>query len=54
MSNNSDMLKLMKLMESSTPKFAGEPEQKPGDQVRGTDVARVGGKDHPFKNRLVG
>ena len=54
MSNNSDMLKLMKLMESSTPKFAGEPEQKPGDQVRGTDVAKVDGKDHPFKNRLVG
>lgn len=54
MSNNSDMLKLMKLMESAAPKFAGEPEQQPGDQVRGTDVAKVGGKDHPFKNRLVG
>lgn len=57
MSNNSDMVKLLKLltlMESASPKFAGEPAQKPGDQVRGTDVAKTGGKDHPFKNRLVG
>lgn len=54
MSNNSDMLKLMKLVESAAPKFAGEPAQKPGDQVRGTDVAKTGGKEHPFKNRLVG
>lgn len=54
MSNNSDMVKLLTLMESAPPKFAGEPAQKPGDQVRGTDVAKTGGKDHPFKNRLVG
>jgi len=30
------------------------PKQKPGDQVRGTDVARKNGKKHPFNNRLVG
>lgn len=37
-------------------KFAGEPEQKPGDQVKGTEKARStkSGKDHPFKGRLVG
>lgn len=29
------------------------PKQKPGDQVRGTEVAKKS-KDHPFKNRLVG
>jgi len=54
MSNNQDMIKLVKLLEGSSPKFAGEPAQKPGDQVRGTDVAKTGGKDHPFKDRLVG
>ena len=37
-------------------KFAGEPEQKPGDQVRGSETANPtkSGKDHPFKGRLVG
>lgn len=37
-------------------KFAGEPEQKPGDQVRGTDVAKKSGKGkkHPFLHQLVG
>lgn len=44
---------LRRLLEKMN-KFAGEPEQKPGDQVRGTEKAKVGGKEHPFKNRLVG
>ena len=44
---------MKKLLEAVT-KFAGEPEQKPGDQVRGTEVAKKGGKEHPFKGRLVG
>lgn len=34
--------------------FAGEPEQKPGDQVRGTEVARGKKGKHPFQGRLVG
>lgn len=46
------MSDMKKLLESMT-KFAGEPEQKPGDQVRGTDKAKHS-KDHPFKGRLVG
>ena len=47
----SDMRKLLESMN----KFAGEPEQKPGDQVRGTEKAtkRKDGK-HPFAGRLVG
>jgi hypothetical protein len=45
-----DMRKLME----SLDKFSGEPKQRPGDQVQGTDQARGGKKDHPFKNRLVG
>jgi hypothetical protein len=47
------MSMMKKLLEAMT-KFAGEPEQKPGDQVRGTDVAKVGTKEHPFKGKLVG
>lgn len=48
------MIKLLQLVESQQ-KFAGEEVgQKPGDQVRGTDKAKTGGKDHPFKGRLVG
>lgn len=43
----------MKSLLEKLYKFAGEPEQKPGDQVRGTDVAKPG-KDHPFKGKLVG
>ena len=36
-------------------KFAGEPEQKPGDQVRGTEKAtKKKSGEHPFKGRLVG
>jgi uncharacterized protein YukE len=35
--------------------FAGQAVgQKSGDQVRGTERAKAGGKDHPFKGRLVG
>jgi hypothetical protein len=45
---------LSALEEASKIRFAGEPKQKPGDQVRGTDRA-VGKKgQHPFQNRLVG
>lgn len=43
----------MKALLEKMIKFAGEPEQKPGDQVRGTEKAKKG-KDHPFKGRLVG
>lgn len=54
MNHNNDMIKLVKLVEGQQ-EFAGEKVgQKPGDQVRGTDKAKVGGKDHPFKGRLVG
>lgn len=35
-------------------KFAGEPQQKPGDQVRGHEKAKMGTKKHPFAGRLVG
>ena len=44
---------MKKLLEAVT-KFSGEPKQKPGDQVRGTDVAKMGTKEHPFKGKLVG
>lgn len=47
------MSMMRKLLEAMT-KFAGEPEQKSGDQVRGTDVAKSGTKEHPFKGKLVG
>jgi len=48
------LTQLSALEEGSKVKFAGEPKQKPGDQVRGTDRA-VGKKgQHPFQNRLVG
>lgn len=48
------MSDMKKLLESVT-RFAGEPEQKPGDQVRGHEraVPRKDGK-HPFAGRLVG
>lgn len=52
MSKNDDMIKLVRLFEGN--QFAGEPEQKPGDQVRGTDKAVTKDKQHPFHNRLVG
>lgn len=46
----------MRALLESMYKFAGEPEQKPGDQVKGTEQAKStkSGKDHPFKGRLVG
>ena len=48
------LTQLSALEEGSKVKFAGEPKQRPGDQVRGTDRA-VGKKgQHPFQNRLVG
>jgi uncharacterized protein (DUF2252 family) len=46
------MSDLRKLLESMH-EFSGEPEQKPGDQVRGTDKAKKTDK-HPFLKRLVG
>ena len=52
MSNNSDMVRMLRLVEGQ--QFAGLPEQKPGDQVRGTDQAAKNGRQHPFHNRLVG
>lgn len=45
-----DIYKILETMQ----KFAGEPEQKPGDQVRGTEKAVSKNNEHPFKNRLVG
>lgn len=46
---------------AETYDFAGEPKQKPGDQVRGTEKAKKTGyepgtpyKKHPFQGRLVG
>jgi hypothetical protein len=46
---------------AETYDFAGEPKQKPGDQVRGTEKANKTGyepgtpyKKHPFQGRLVG
>jgi hypothetical protein len=48
------LTQLSALEEGSKVKFAGEPKQRPGDQVRGTEQA-VGKKgQHPFQNRLVG
>lgn len=48
------LTQLSALEEGSKVKFAGEPKQRPGDQVRGTDRA-VGKKgQHPFQDRLVG
>lgn len=43
------------LLETVT-KFAGEPAQKPGDQVRGEEPMpkKGGGKKHPYQGRLVG
>lgn len=46
----------MKRLIETIDHFAGEPEQKPADQVRGTEVAKSAehGKKHPFLHRLVG
>ena len=46
----SDMRKLLESMD----KFAGEPKQKAGDQVRGTDNPKKSDKKHGFGDRLVG
>jgi hypothetical protein len=48
----SDMRSLLESMN----KFAGQAVgQKPGDQVRGSEpMPKKGGKQHPFKGRLVG
>jgi hypothetical protein len=47
----SDIKNLLEKMDQ----FAGQAVgQKPGDQVRGIERAKTGGKDHPFKGRLVG
>lgn len=46
-----DFKKLLEAMDT----FAGERvRQKPGDQVRGTDVAKPNKGKHPFLKRLVG
>jgi hypothetical protein len=47
------MTDIRKLLDSMD-RFAGEPEQRVGDQVRGKDRAVSKGKQHPFKNKLVG
>jgi len=48
------MSDMRKLLESMT-KFAGEPAQRPGDQVRGTERAtKKKSGQHPFQGRLVG
>ena len=48
------MSDMRKLLESMT-KFAGEPAQRPGDQVRGTERAKKKKSgQHPFQGRLVG
>lgn len=52
MSNNSDMIRMLRLVEGQ--QFAGEPQQRAGDQVRGTERAKKNGHQHPFHNRLVG
>ena len=46
----SDMRRLLE----SINRFAGDPEQKAGDQVRGTDNPKKSGKRHGFADRLVG
>lgn len=44
----------MKQLLEAMSKFAGEPDQKPGDQARSTDKATSKGKKHPFLHQLVG
>lgn len=48
------MSSMRDLLEKMT--FAGQTVgQKPGDQVRGNEpIPKKGGKEHPFKGRLVG
>lgn len=44
----------MKSLLEKMMKFAGEPDQTAGDQVRSSEKVKKSGKDHPFKGRLVG
>ena len=45
----------MKALLEKMTQFAGQAVgQKSGDQVRGTEKAKKGTKEHPFKGRLVG
>jgi hypothetical protein len=48
------LTQLSALEEGSKVQFAGEPKQRPGDQVRGTDRAVGKKSQHPFQDRLVG
>ena len=52
---------IKKFLEETSHQFAGEPEQKAGDQVRGTEQPKKTDvepgtpyKKHPFQGRLVG
>ena len=54
----SSMKDLLEKMDANYP-FAGEPEQKPGDQVRGTDAFKIEPRTvpyqkHPARGKLVG
>jgi hypothetical protein len=52
--SETNMSNMKELLESVT-KFAGEPKQKPGDQVRGHEKAKKKSNgEHPFAGRLVG
>jgi hypothetical protein len=52
--SETNMSNMKELLESVT-KFAGEPKQKPGDQVRGHEKAKKKANgEHPFAGRLVG
>ena len=45
----------MRMLLEAVAKFTfANPQQKPGDQVRGTEKARPKGNKHPFAGRLVG
>lgn len=49
------ILEALKSVEEADYPFAGKAVgQKPGDQVRGTEAFKTGGKEHPAKGRLVG
>ncbi len=52
------MKDLLEKMDANYP-FAGEPEQIPGDQVRGTDAVKIAKRTvpyqkHPLQGKLVG
>ena len=49
------ILEALKSVEEADYPFAGKAVgQKPGDQVRGQEAFKTGGKEHPAKGRLVG